>query len=92
MMDPGDKNTTFSKTALDDLSFWALEDRKIFKRIIRLIVDIHRNGLLEGEGRPERLKYNDRYSRRINEEHRLVYKMDLGTLLILSCKGHYKDE
>ena len=90
-MDLGDKDTTFSKTALDDLSFWALEDRKIFKRVIKLIMDIHRNGPLAGEGRPERLKHSDRYSRRINEEHRLVYKMDLGRLLVLSCRGHYKD-
>ena len=67
------------------------EDRRLIKRINDLIRDICRNGMTEGIGKPEILKYRKAYSRRISEEHRLVYTQDEnGDLLILSCKGRYK--
>ena len=53
-----------------------------------------KNELLKGIGKPERLKYfKDRaiYSRRITDEHRLVYDMKDDRLRILGCKGHYKE-
>jgi len=71
---------------------WQSEDKKTLKRINALIKDIERNGLSKGIGKPERLKYRDAWSRRIDEKNRLVYDSDAnGILWILSCKGHYED-
>ena len=50
-------------------------DKKILKRINELIKDIERYGVLESRGKPEKLKYREEYSRRIDEEHRLIYKV-----------------
>lgn len=77
--------------ALDDFYEWESTDKKIFKRIKELIKDITRN-LFEGIGKLEPLKHelSGYWSRRINDEHRLVYKISDNTLYILSCKEHYK--
>ena len=57
-----------------------------------LVKDIERNGLSEGIGKPEPLKYRKAWSRRIDWENRLVYNIDSNhNLLIISCKGHYED-
>lgn len=81
----------FYAKALDDFYEWELTDKKIFKRIKELIKDITRNPF-EGIGKPEPLKHelSGYWSRRINDEHRLVYKISDNTLYILSCKEHYK--
>lgn len=85
-------DTNFSSTAFKQFSDWQINDRKIARKIVELILDIHRNGLLNGIGQPEKLKYCPEYSRRINQEHRLIYSMDKdGRLFIHSCKGHYDD-
>jgi toxin YoeB len=69
---------------------WTKEDKKIARKIAELIKDIERNPT-EGIGKPEPLKGNlqDHYSRRITEEHRLIYKIENDTIIITSCKGHY---
>ena len=86
------QDTIFSKRAFEELLFWASQDRKTLKRIQALISDIHRNGLLDGIGEPEQLKYlSGHYSRRIDLTHRLVYRVQDGTLYIVSCRGHYED-
>lgn len=61
------------------------------KRINALIKDIIRNGVLEGIGNPEALKYDlsGWYSRRIDEKNRLVYKIVDNNLKIAQCKEHY---
>ncbi len=81
----------FYAKALDDFYEWETTDKKIFKRIKELIKDITRNPF-EGIGKPEPLKHelSGYWSRRINDEHRLVYKISNNTLYILSCKEHYK--
>ena len=56
------------------LSFLLNVDKKILRRINELIKDIERYGVLEGRGKPKKLKYREEYSRRIDEEHRLIYK------------------
>ena len=88
------KNTTFSERALEEILFWAFDNRKILKKIQSLIEDIQRNGLLEGIGNPERLKYEQEelYSRRIDSKNRLVYTLKDESLFIVSCKGHYDEE
>ena len=83
-----------SKKAFKDYATWAVLEPKTLRKINRLIEDIQRNGVLEGIGNPERLKYEQEecYSRRIDLKNRLVYKIrEDGSLFIISCKGHYDD-
>ncbi len=85
-------NIIFTSTAWEQYTEWQREDRKMIKRINELIKDIGRNGPLIGIGKPELLKYRKAYSRRITDEHRLVYSMDGGgNLIIFSCKYHYEE-
>jgi len=83
---------TFTDDAFQDFMNWVSEDRKVVKKINDLIKDIQRNGPSEGLGKPEALKYIDGWSRRITQEHRLVYRVDEdGNVEIISCAGHYKN-
>jgi toxin YoeB len=77
--------------AFDDFSNWALYDKKIYKKIFALIKDIKREPS-GGIGKPEQLKYDltGYWSRRITDEHRLVYQVVQDTIIILSCKDHYE--
>ena len=82
----------FYEKAWGDYLDWQGNDRKISGKINALIVDIQRNGLMNGIGHPEKLKNRPEYSRHITDEHRLVYfKDEYGNLFIVSCKGHYID-
>jgi len=82
---------TFTKTAFDHYRFWIMEDRKTIRKINELLEDIRRNGPLNGIGKPEALKSENAYSRRIDEKNRLVYEIDSeGNIRVLSCKGHYE--
>ena len=75
-----------------DYIYWHTQDKKTLKKINELIKDINRNGLLNGIGKPEPLKQRKACSRRITDEHRLVYNMDsCKNLIIYSCKYHYED-
>ena len=66
--------------------------QKIVKRINELIKSIDRDGLSQGLRKPEPLRYRKAWSRRITEEHRLVYNFDNNqNLIIYSCKEHYED-
>ena len=83
---------TFKDEALDEYFEWQISDRKAAKKINELIKDILKNGVMNGIGQPEKLKYRPEYSRRITQEHRLVYSMDKkNNLIIHSCKGHYEE-
>ena len=78
--------------AWNDYIYWQTQDEKILKRINQLIKDIGRNPF-EGIGKPEPLKGNltGFWSRRIDEEHRLVYAVEENAVLLISCRGHYDD-
>lgn len=80
----------FDADAFNDFQAWAIQDKKTFTKIGALIKDISRDPF-QGLGKPEPLKYelSGYWSRRITDEHRLVYKVDSGTVYILSCKYHY---
>lgn len=80
----------FDESAWEDYLWWQRQDRKILKRINTLIADVARNGN-EGIGKPEPLKYglSGYWSRRITDEHRLVYKVADGEIRIASCRYHY---
>ena len=85
-------NKLWSDNAWDEYLEWQQHDKKLLKKINDLIKDIERNGPETGIGKPERLKYRPVWSRRIDQEHRLVYIVDdMNNLVILSCKGHYED-
>jgi toxin YoeB len=80
----------FDSDAFKEYMDWQSEDRKTLKKINDLIIDIQRNGLLKGIGKPEVLKHLKAYSRRIDDSNRLVYDVDeKQNLRIISCKGHY---
>ena len=75
-----------------DYVYWQTEDKRTLKKINSLIKSIERDGPLRGEGHPEPLKYRPGYSRTINEKDRLVYDIENGELIILSCRSHYEDK
>ncbi len=81
----------FSKNSWEDYTSWLSEDKNMLKKINELIKDIQRTPF-EGKGKPEPLKYDlaGFWSRRIDREHRLVYKVENQTVLIFSCKYHYE--
>ena len=83
-------NLVFSEHAWDDYLHWQKTERKLLKRINFLIQDIRRSPF-EGIGKPEPLKHGlaGYWSRRINDEHRLVYKIEPDAVLIAQCRYHY---
>lgn len=82
----------FEGRAFEDLQYWTKHDRKLLLKILNLIEQTQR-APFEGIGKPEPLKHQlARYwSRRINQEHRLVYRVDGDELVVISCRYHYKD-
>ena len=82
--------TLWEDRAWNDYIYWQTQDKKTLKRINALIKDIKRSPF-EGIGKPEPLKNNlsGMWSRRIDEEDRIVYYEEDGILYIISCRGHY---
>ena len=80
----------FSQHAWDDYLYWQRTDRKILRRINRLIQACQRTAF-EGMGKPEPLKRGmaGYWSRRITDEHRMVYKVEADALLIAQLRYHY---
>lgn len=81
---------TFSSAAWEDYLYWQNADKKILKRINTLVKDISRSPY-KGLGKPEQLKHGltGYWSRRINDEHRIVYKVQNDTLFIAQLRYHY---
>jgi toxin YoeB len=82
---------TFVPVAWEDYRYWQVTDRKILKRINQLVDDITRDDPFTGIGKPEPLRHHlsGAWSRRINDEHRLVYLVQDDDLVILSARYHY---
>jgi toxin YoeB len=80
----------FADRGWEDFSYWVENDRKIAARIVRLIRDIEREPF-DGLGKPEPLRYDltGFWSRRITDEHRLVYAADKETVLIAQARYRY---
>ena len=80
----------FSDHAWDDYLYWQKTDKKILRRINKLITEIKRDPF-EGIGKPEPLKHalSGYWSRRINDEHRIVYKASTESILIAQLRYHY---
>ena len=86
-------NKLWADRAWDDYLYWQQQDKKVLKRINELIKDIERNGVSKGIGKPEPLRYRKAWSKRIDQENRLIYNVDEhGNLWIVSCIGHYNDK
>ena len=81
---------TFSAHAWEEYLYWQHANRQILIRINLLIQEIQRSPF-QGIGRPEPLRHglSGYWSRRINDEHRIVYKVDADTLFIAQLRYHY---
>jgi len=85
--------TSFTDRGLDEFVEWIEIDRKKIVKINKLIKSIKTDGLLDGLGKPEKLKWLEGYSREIDKANRLVYRIDEHkNLEVISCKGHYDDK
>jgi toxin YoeB len=82
----------FDPAGWEDYQWWQVNDRRMLKRINLLVDDAQRDPS-SGRGQPERLKHraSDVWSRRINQEHRLVYCVVENDLVILQTRFHYDD-
>jgi toxin YoeB len=83
-------NKNWTDDAWEHYEYWQREDRRTVAKINKLLKSIERGGVSAGEGKPEFLKYIKLWSRRISDEHRLIYDVIDGVLYIYSCKGHYE--
>ena len=81
---------SWAEKAWDDYLYWQATDKIRLKRINALIKDIERQQF-DGLGKPEPLRHNwtGYWSRRIDREHRLVYKIIKKTIVIVQCRYHY---
>ena len=80
----------FDKNSFEDLHYWVLKDRKKAQKIMQLLEELWRTPFT-GTGKPEPLKYalEKVWSRRIDQEHRLVYTVENEKIRILACRYHY---
>lgn len=85
-------NITFSPQVFDDYEYFQTKDKKMVKRINQLLKSISRDGALDGIGKTEKLvgNFSGYYSRRIDQEHRLVHTVNDNAILVASCRYHYK--
>jgi toxin YoeB len=86
------KDIAFTGKAWSDFIEWSKTDRKIFEKISNLIEETSRTPF-EGTGKPEPLRHklHGYWSRRISEQHRLIYSVKEYEIQIVSCKYHYTD-
>jgi len=84
------RNLEFDPDAFEDLAWWVRQDRKIALRLIRLIQETQSDPF-GGIGKPEPLRYElaGCWSKRIDDEHRLVYQVTDEKIRILACRYHY---
>lgn len=87
------RNVLFTPVSLGHLAEWGNFDRKMFNKVIRIIEETARTPF-EGTGKPEPLKhdYQGCWSRRITQEHRLIYRVSETMITVITCKDHYQDQ
>ena len=83
-------NVIYTVNAIEDFKYWQKTNPKFIQRINRLVEDIEKHPFT-GLGNPEPLKFDKSgyWSRRINNEHRLVYKIASNNIYIAQCRYHY---
>lgn len=86
-----DREAVFQPEFIEDLEYWVKTDRKMALRIFKLIREILRSPF-EGTGKPEPLKYDlaGCWSRRLNKEHRIVYRVNDRQIDFLQARYHYQ--
>ena len=84
------RNILFSSVAIENLKRYKSGNQKLAFKVLELVTDIQANPF-EGLGKPEPLKgdYSGYWSRRINDEHRLIYEIREDLIVVHSCYGHY---
>lgn len=84
------RSLEFDGAAFEDLAWWVEQDRNKALRIINLVKDVQRDPF-KGIGKPEPLKHELKgcWSRRIDQEHRLIYQVTEDKIRILACRYHY---
>jgi len=84
------RSVHFDSGAWEDFLFWLASDRKTARRIVRLLAEIQREPFI-GIGKPEPLKgeLSGYWSRRIDDQHRLVYRADDNEIKVLKARYHY---
>jgi toxin YoeB len=89
-MNPQERLLVFDRDFLDDLAHWVSTERKTAVRILELVEAIRRNPF-EGIGKPEPLRHlgSGVWSRRITQEHRLVYRVKEDRILFAQARYHY---
>lgn len=82
----------FTERAFEEYLYWQSQDKRILKRINALLKDISRSPF-DGIGKPEGLRENltGYWSRRIDDTHRLVYRVQQDFIEVYQCKGHYDE-
>jgi len=84
------KKIIFEYRAFEDFNEWLEKDKKIHQKVIKLIKEVIRSPF-SGVGKPEAMRHelSGYWSRRIDDEHRLVYKVTEEAVIVISCKNHY---
>lgn len=85
------RDIRFTPEAFEQYNEWQTSNKTIYNKLNKLIIETARKPF-EGTGKPEALKYDIKgfWSRRINDEHRLVYRVESDYIKIVACKFHYK--
>ncbi|MGP1367595.1 MAG: Txe/YoeB family addiction module toxin [Schwartzia sp. (in: firmicutes)] len=86
------RSIAWDMDAWEDYLYWQQQEKKTVKKIHQLIKEMSRNPF-EGIGKPEPLKGDlaGFWSRRIDDEHRLVYAVEEDRIVVIACRGHYDD-
>ena len=84
------RSVRFDPDAWEEFTDWQQLDRKVWLKIVELLNETMRTPF-DGKGKPEPLKheYKGYWSRRITQEHRLIYKATDDEIVVISCEGHY---
>ncbi len=85
------RNVVFSSDAFEQYQHWQETDRKVLQKLNQLLRECQRTPFV-GTGKPEPLKGQlaGAWSRRITQEHRLVYEVDAQNVFVISCRYHYE--
>ena len=80
----------FSEIGWQEYLYWQSTDKKILGKINNLLQSIERDGVMKGEGKPEKLRHRPGlYSRRIDDTNRLIYEVNDTLITVYNCKSHY---
>ncbi|MBR3623900.1 MAG: Txe/YoeB family addiction module toxin [Selenomonadaceae bacterium] len=83
----------FAEGGWQDYLYWQNTDKKVVKKINNLLKSIERDGVMQGEGKPEKLKRRiGVYSRRIDDTNRLTYTFENSIITVIKCRSHYDDK